>query len=243
MDYLNSFMTNTSDSIPVIVGDLNADPGQSGGPLATTPNEHGKILLRYLTRWNFVSTHLNSPSASVGKSFHTYTSEAHHSSSTIDHILCPKHFPSNLSHCRDYDENPLNLSDHLLVIGRLFCRLSMLTNVSSSSIITPKPNWSRLSSSEIADTYTVQVQSALSSLSFPNSSFSSIRPSDIDSRTQSPQRNFYYTSSLAGIRHYPRLTGSLNLDTELGLKLVDPEIPLINIDQLTSALRHVSGRY
>ena len=184
LDYLDSSLTNYGDSIPVILGDLNADPGQSGGPLATTPpNEQGKILLRYLTRWNFVSTHLNTP-ASVGNSSHTYASEAHHSSSTINHILCLKHFQSNLSHCRVYDENPLNLSDHLQVVGGLFCRLSMLTNISSPSFIAPKPNWSRLNSSEIADTYTVQVQSALSSLSFPDASFSSLCPSDIDSHLQ-----------------------------------------------------------
>ena len=153
------------------------------GPSTTPPNEQARILLRYLARWKFVSAHLNAPSASVRNSSHTYTSEAHHSSSTNDrNILCPKHFQSNLSHCRVYDENPLNLSDHLPVVGRLSCRMNTLTNSSPPSFIAPKPNWSRLrSSSEIADTYTARVQSALTSLSFPDASFSSLCPSQIDS--------------------------------------------------------------
>ena len=73
------------DNDVYILGDLNADLGTEGGPQACTPaNEHGRILLRYLRRWKYLSYHLHlSPSQST----HTYESEAHESLSTINHFL------------------------------------------------------------------------------------------------------------------------------------------------------------
>ena len=42
----------------IIMDDPNADPGSEGGPLSSTPaNEQGRILLRYLQRWNYLSVH------------------------------------------------------------------------------------------------------------------------------------------------------------------------------------------
>ena len=36
----------------IFAGDLNADPGASGGPVSTTPvNEQGRILSKYLQSW------------------------------------------------------------------------------------------------------------------------------------------------------------------------------------------------
>ena len=38
----------------IFAGDLNADPGTSGGPVSTTPvNEQGSILSKYLQSWGF----------------------------------------------------------------------------------------------------------------------------------------------------------------------------------------------
>ncbi len=59
LDYLDSLIGLYGyDNDVIILGDINADPGSCGGPMACTPsNEQGKILLKCLKRWNFMSAH------------------------------------------------------------------------------------------------------------------------------------------------------------------------------------------
>ena len=56
LDFLDAslqLLSNESDF--VISGDLNADPGSSGGPLTSTPNnKQDRFPSRYLTRWNLI---------------------------------------------------------------------------------------------------------------------------------------------------------------------------------------------
>ncbi len=116
LDYVNAVLGQLSfDSDVYILGDLNADPGSGGGPLATTTaNEQGRILARYLRKWNYVAVHLhlnNNPQFSS----HTYISEARGTYSSIDHIIFPKHLLSGFSECTVLEEDPLNLSDDLPV--------------------------------------------------------------------------------------------------------------------------------
>ena len=61
LDYLDSMINLLGYENDVfILGDMNADLGLSGGPMASTPiNEQGKILMQYLKRWNFLSAHLH----------------------------------------------------------------------------------------------------------------------------------------------------------------------------------------
>ena len=61
LDYIVTCLGRLAlDNNVIILGDLNADPGSEGGPLSTiTINEQGRILLRYLKHWDFVSIHLN----------------------------------------------------------------------------------------------------------------------------------------------------------------------------------------
>ena len=62
------------DNDVFILGDINADLGPSGGPMASTAiNEQGKILMHYLKRWNFLSAHLH---LSSSPEISTYESEA-----------------------------------------------------------------------------------------------------------------------------------------------------------------------
>lgn len=43
----------------IVMGDFNADLGPLGGPKCCMEiNEQGKILHRYVTKWNLVSIHL-----------------------------------------------------------------------------------------------------------------------------------------------------------------------------------------
>ena len=107
----------------IVLGDLNADMGDCGGPLATSnPNEQGRILLRYLHKWNYVSVHLHTCTTFPTS---TCTSEAHRTSGTIDHILCPEHLLPNFSNCAVPVDNLLNLSDHDPVCARLSCTLDV----------------------------------------------------------------------------------------------------------------------
>ena len=61
LDQLEATILLFSPGVEIIImGDFNADLGRLGGPMACTHiNEHGKILHRYLTKWNFISTHLH----------------------------------------------------------------------------------------------------------------------------------------------------------------------------------------
>ena len=63
LDYLDSVLTQMgSDHDTLILGDLNADIGLSGGPYCTSnANEQERILQHYLSNWNQVSAHLNIP--------------------------------------------------------------------------------------------------------------------------------------------------------------------------------------
>ena len=97
MDELDSCLLLYPSEVVIFAGDFNADPGwMIDGISSHPPNEQGKILKRYLQKWDFVSGHLK---CSSWDSLLTYTSEAHGSLSCIDHILCPASFCQNLGDC------------------------------------------------------------------------------------------------------------------------------------------------
>ena len=123
LDHIDTILQLLPTSADVIImGDFNADLGQEGGPKCTTPaNEQGKIFLRYLRSWNYISTHLYlSP---MSESF-TYESEAHSSLSTIDHIICPRHLLPSFRSSSPLQDLPLNTSDHHPVCAALRCTFS-----------------------------------------------------------------------------------------------------------------------
>ena len=111
MDYLDAVLGRLAfDNDVVIMGDFNADPGSEGGPLSSTPtNEQGRILLRYLQRWNYLSVHLYDEALGLSQSVtHTYCSEAHNTLSTIDHILAPQHLLPHFSNSFVSEDEPTN---------------------------------------------------------------------------------------------------------------------------------------
>ena len=81
LDVLDSAFIRYPECALLFSGDFNAD---IGSPSSSTllPNEQGKVLLRYLNRWDYSSSHLSSPVSPT----YTYESDAHNSLSTIDHI-------------------------------------------------------------------------------------------------------------------------------------------------------------
>ena len=143
----------------IITGDLNANLGLLGGPMACTHiNEQGKILQRYLTKWNFISTHLHlQPTISS----YTYESDAHSTQSTLDHILCPKHMLSKIISSYTIIEEPLNTSDHNPVFAtmRNDHPSSHPPHDSNASSFSP-PNWSA-SKEDIHRLYTTPLQHSL----------------------------------------------------------------------------------
>ena len=147
----------------IIMGDFNADLGLLGGPMACTHiNEQGKILHRYLTKWNFISTHLHlQPTLSS----YTYESDAHSTQSTLDHILCPKHMLSKIMSSYTIIEEPLNTSDHNPVFAtmRNDHPSSHPPHGSNASSFSP-PNWSASSKEDIHRLYTTPLQHSLKPL-------------------------------------------------------------------------------
>lgn len=169
LDCLDSIISlHSIDSDIVILGDLNADPGFAGGPFArTNVNEQGKILLSYLNRWSFVSTHLHLNSRTPS---HTYESEAHGSVSTIDHILCPSYLLPSFRKSVVLEESALNTSDHL----PLSCGLSIHSsvqppnNVESGSrpiALNLHPiNWKKIDSDDVLTKYSDPLDASISHL-------------------------------------------------------------------------------
>ena len=125
-------------------------------------NEQGKILHRYLTKWNFISTHLHlQPTLSS----YTYESDAHSTQSTLDHILCPKHMLSKIMSSYTIIEEPLNTSDHNPVFAtmRNDHPSSHPPHGSNASSFSP-PNWSASSKEDIHRLYTTPLQHSLKPL-------------------------------------------------------------------------------
>ena len=114
-------------------------------------NEQGRILQRYLTRWDYIS--LVSRSCQLDRSpngLHV----RHGSTSTIDHILCPSIRVDNLtSSCAILPDHPLNLSDHLPITTSLSLLLSS-SGISASSDVSAqasrKPSWKKCSDDQIS---------------------------------------------------------------------------------------------
>ena len=153
------------DNDIIILGDFNADLGPAGGPNCSTPsNEQGRILTHYLSRWNFLSTHLHLGSSVCS---HTYESEAHGSFSTIDHILCPEHLLSSFHKSLVLEESALNTSDHLPLSCSL--RLTFYPVPRRKDLPTPPPraNWKKPSPDSIYSLYTVALDRDLSTLPPP----------------------------------------------------------------------------
>ena len=111
-------------------GDFNTDPGPAGGPFSTThANEQGRILKRYLGRWQFTSAHLNFPGL-------LHHSEAHNSLSTIDHFLCSSDLLQLASSSHTTPSAPLDLSDHspvFLTLNLPISQFSYPVNITKSS--------------------------------------------------------------------------------------------------------------
>ena len=181
LDYLDSILSQVGlDHDTMILGDLNADTGPSGGPHCTTSaNEQGQFLQRYLLNWNHISAHLNTPQPPPCSS-HTFISEAHGYLTTIDHILCPQHLLPQIVKCHPLNEDPLNTSDHLPLICHLNLDLHSHLSPKTNPISHPKPNWKKVSTQEIHDTYTKAVEAALGPIPLPTLSALSSNPLEID---------------------------------------------------------------
>ena len=124
------------------VGDLNTDPGSEGAV-----NEQGRILLRYLQRWNYLSVHLHDKDPGLLRNVtHTYCSGARNTVSTINHILSPQHKLSRFTNCSVSEEEPMNFSDHSPVCTKFKCVLQS-PSLSATTIGTMnkqiKVNWDK----------------------------------------------------------------------------------------------------
>ena len=145
---------------------------------ARRANEQGKILYRYISKWNFISTHLHLQTTA---SSITYESDAHSTLSTLDHILCPSFMLPKFISAYVIME-PLNISDHYPVFAALHCDYPSFTPPPSTnaSSVTPR-NWASTPREVIRHLYTIPLQQPLDSLmhNIPSSSHL-LNPSLID---------------------------------------------------------------
>ena len=108
-------------------------------------------------------------------------SEAHGTLTTIDHILCLKHLLPLIGQCHPLDEDPLNTSDHLPLICHINLHLQPHSPPKIAPTPHPKPNWKKVSTQEIQDSYTKVVESTLGSIPLPTLSVLISNPQEIDS--------------------------------------------------------------
>ena len=137
------------------------------GSSSSPPNEQGRILKRYLTRWSYLSAHLSVPSS--GPLF-TYENDAHGSTSIIDHLLCPTLFISAIKSCYVLTDHHLNLSDHRAIFASIVCTPPSMPSISTGqSFPAPKSHldWSKLDLDTIMATYSVGIDTLLAT--FPSS--------------------------------------------------------------------------
>ena len=133
----------------LFLGDFNADPGFTSSSTALgNSNEQGIILNRYLVSWGYVSAFLHPRFIPpVSTMIYTYSSEAHGSSSCIDHLLRPGDWiDSVVCDGKVLYEHPLNLSDHFPVSATLCVSLNdfpMKVEARSEDSSAPCTNWRR----------------------------------------------------------------------------------------------------
>ena len=174
LDHLNAvILLLPPDADIIIMGDFNADMGHLGGPYScTSPNEQGKIFHKYLTRWDFISIHLQFHSS---LSTHIYESEAHSSYSTLDHIICPRRMLSRFRSAFVLEDHPLNTSDHLPVQAILdHPPLTPVTSTSPPLKSPSHPNWHAISKEDIHKLYTAPLKASLAGFSCELPSLSSL---------------------------------------------------------------------
>ena len=111
LDLMDSTFLQYPDCTILFKGDFN-----NLGSSISSPNEQCKILRHYLDLWSYVSSHLVHQTHG---SSHTFESEAHHSPSDIDHILCPSSFLPRVKKSFVLSNHPLNSSDHLAVYASI----------------------------------------------------------------------------------------------------------------------------
>ena len=162
LDVLDSAFIRYPECALLFSGDFNADIG-SPSSSTSLPNEQGKVLLRYLNRWDYSSSHLSSPVSPT----YTYESDAHNSLSTIDHIMCPNFLLSKLISSKVLANHPLNVSDHLPVYSCFSISLSpppAVTSGFSTPLTRSVLRWCN-TDSRLIQSYSQAVDRALQSVS------------------------------------------------------------------------------
>ena len=123
------------------------------------------------------------------------TSEAHGTSGTIDHILCPEHLLSSFSNCTVVVNDPINLSDHDTTYARHSCCVEVTPphTVSTSKDRGFILNQSMLSRFALNAGYTAAVDSCIHWFSIP----------DLGTLMESPKLIIYCNQLPISFYHLP----------------------------------------
>ena len=168
LDYLDSMINLLGYENDVfILGDMNADLGLSGGPMASTPiNEQGKILRQYLQRWNFLSAHLHlSPTPATS----TYESEARAMApyqQLTTFFALPMYSHLSYPAVSSKRNHASNNSDHLPITCQISTHHPNSPIFYKKSSPPPRPNWRKLTTHDLQRSYTSPLEVSLSHLPF-----------------------------------------------------------------------------
>ena len=159
IDELAGMCENFEDnSIVIICGDFNGDPGAEGGARHHGPaTKAGKIILKFMRDHNLVSVNL---SGKASGPIDTY--QGHNGSSAIDHIMLPKYLESEVISCCVGRNESLNTSDHLPV--EAIIKLDMLPRMVKTTKSKSRLNWDKLDTQEVKDRYQAPLDNSIQGL-------------------------------------------------------------------------------
>ena len=150
--------SSCEDSLVIIVGNFNADVGNSGGPSGIkAPTKRGLLLLDFIKRHDLsVANMLDLATGPV------HTHEGPNSYSTLDYILIPIVIMRHISKCHVEDNHPLNTSDHSPV--SVECIINGLTHTRCVDHVSDRIRWDRLTPLDIGERYSDMISSHLTVL-------------------------------------------------------------------------------
>ena len=152
LDELSAILESTEDgSINIIGGDLNGDLGMLGGPRSrNNANKQGKILNRFITKYDYIATNLESYARGP---VNTYYGPLNHS--CLDYVLIPKILDKCVLSCYVKPEEALNTSDHVPVT--LSLDMALIPQVSTECKMKSRTKWGKISDEVLRDRYIIPV--------------------------------------------------------------------------------------
>ena len=146
------------DSFNVVCGDMNGDMGILGGPKGKkSVDPRGSAVSQFAQACDLYAANLQLDSEGPRDTFF-----GPHGSSCIDYILIPKDLARIAHHCRTWEHETLNTSDHVPVSISL--QIDGVDKCFTATAKTSRLKWEKLSKEELYEKYTIPVSIKLREL-------------------------------------------------------------------------------